>query len=219
MNPFRTNKQLTDIAFVDTETTGLNAARCPIWEIAIIVAGNEHVFQHRLPRPLIFALDAWATPDDAGDYLEPRAAVLNGFLQRYDHDTALPTDEFLKRVCELLDGRQICGAVPSFDEERLRHLIAQWNRTETARIPMCGETITRFTPTWDYHLIDIRSAALGHLAEAGRLPDLATAPRGLTDIAAAVGAPPLPATQRHTALGDARLVQSIWRVIVERSPF
>ena len=42
-----------NVAFVDTETTGLDPERNPIWEIAVIIPdgpdAGEHVWQQRLP--------------------------------------------------------------------------------------------------------------------------------------------------------------------------
>lgn len=42
-----------NVAFVDTETTGLDPERNPIWEIAVIIPDGpdhgEHVWQQRLP--------------------------------------------------------------------------------------------------------------------------------------------------------------------------
>lgn len=167
------------VAFVDCETLGLNASRHPIWEIAIILPDRdeEHVWQIR-PYPSEMA--------DA----DPIAVTISGFDDRYDDETALRKIESLDRFSELLSGRHIVGAVPSFDEERLRHMHIVY-RGMPDRFP------------WHYHLIDVEALAVGFAQGTWTDPYLPL-PWDSHQLGAMLGVEPTPEAERHTALGDAR---------------
>lgn len=121
------------IAFIDTETTGLDAAVHHVWEIAVIVDGNEHTWQQRLREPAIRDAD-------------PHALALTGFDERYNAAKAVPPPESIDRFSQLVAGRHLVGACPWFDEQRLAMWLAPGS-----------------TPTWHYHLIDVEALAVGYL--------------------------------------------------------
>lgn len=126
-----------NVAFVDTETTGLDPERNPIWEIAVIIPdgpdAGEHVWQQQLPlnspstngSDRMFIIDrAGSLPIIADGERAPRYSaninrwVLDNtrFADDYDHDTALRPDDSIERFARLVEGRHLVGAVPSFDE-------------------------------------------------------------------------------------------------------
>ena len=199
-----------NVAFVDTETTGLDPERNPIWEIAVIIGdgpdAGEHVWQQQLPlnppstngSDRMFIVDrAGSLPIIADGDRAPRSSaninrwVLDNtrFADDYDHDTALRPDDSIERFARLVEGRHLVGAVPSFDEERLRRL---------------------------YHLIDVEALMVGYLLGNPegdwRLP----LPWKSDDLSTALGVTP-PDKDRHTALGDARWAKAIYDTVIKEA--
>lgn len=124
------------VAFVDTETTGLDADVQPIWELAIIRPdGTEHVYQVKVtPRQI--------------DLAHPKALEISGFTERYVPARAIEPARAAHLVSSLLEGCHLAGAVVSFDEERLRRMC--WAH---------GQPVT-----WHYHLLDVEALAAGKVA-------------------------------------------------------
>lgn len=196
-------------AFVDTETTGLDADRHQIWEVALIVDDDEH---------------HWCLPVDLGR-ADPAALRISGFHDRQcvygdlackidKSHTHVPVSGFATRFAGLTRGRHLVGAVVSFDEERLRKLL----RANGA------------CPEWHYHLIDVEGLAVGYLAGVhdalvryGRAsspdgvhhPPMVSLPWKSEDISRALGVDPAQ-FDRHTALGDARWAKAIYEAVTSR---
>lgn len=192
------------LAFVDTETTGLDPDRHQIWEVALIVDDQEF---------------RWFLPVDLGR-AEPVALTIGGYHERHpqrfgsdeaisDTDFAYPS-QFAPDFAALTRGCHLVGAVISFDEERLRKLL----RSNGA------------CPEWHYHLIDVEALAVGYLAGVsdalvryGRAsaPDgVQAAPVGLPwkseDVSRLLGVDP-EQFNKHTALGDARWAKAIYEAV------
>lgn len=171
----------TKVAFVDSETLGLNPERHPIWELAIILpdSGDEHLWQVR-------------PTSDERMLADPIAVTISGFENRYDDAAALRKGETVDRFSELLAGRHIVGAVPSFDEERLRRLYVE-----------CHGMPDRFP--WHYRLVDVESGMLAKLGIGpGEMePD---------EMAELLGVSAHPG--KHSALGDARWVRDVFEALV-----
>lgn len=185
---------MTGVAFVDTETLGLDPFRHPIWETAIILPdgpdAGEHVWQ------------TYVSPSQIA-HAEPIALEITGFHERYDRIRALYPAQSAERVARLLDGRHIVGAVPSFDEERLRLQHRRCGRPE--RYP------------WHYHLIDVEAMAVGALCAeraAWREGWDLSLPWKSEVLGVALGVEPTPEAERHTALGDARWARRMYEEIV-----
>lgn len=193
---------INKISFVDTETFGLNPDRHPIWEVAVIVNGEEHVWQVRHDDPVIANA-------------EPVALDINKFHERYRPDLAVSPYESATRFAELTEGTHLCGAVISFDEERLRRMhVTNLGRPE--RYP------------WHYHLIDVEALAVGYLSsmrhaglamvgdvlacEVGE-PGPVDLPWKSDELSAALGIECPSDADRHTALGDARWARAIYEVV------
>jgi len=171
------------LAFVDTETTGLDPDLHEIWEVGLIIDDREYVWQ--LPVDLGRA-DAVALR--ISHYHECRGTFLTDLR------------EFAEGFADLTRGRHLVGAVPSFDEERLRKLL----RANGA------------CPEWHYHLIDVEALAVGYLhgcnADHGRL-DTPKLPWRSDDLSRACGVEPPGDDERHTALGDARWAKRLYEAI------
>lgn len=187
------------LAFVDTETTGLDADRHEIWEVGLIVDGVEHhwFLPVRLATADPFALNI-------GRYYERHPLEQPDVkLAETDYATQM---QFVEEFAQLTIGRHLVGAVISFDEERLRRLIRSYNRLER----------------WHYHLIDVEALTAGALAEAARnekgelarlTMEHAAPPWNSDDLSNAYGVDP-GHFDRHTALGDARWAKAIYEAVM-----
>ena len=94
------------LAFVDVETTGLDAAVHEIWEVALLL--DERAF-------------VWQLPVDLGR-ADPRALALGHFCERRAEALTLP-DEFAADFSRLTWGHHLAGACVSFDAERLSGML------------------------------------------------------------------------------------------------
>ncbi len=185
---------MTGIAFIDTETTGLDPDRHEVWEVAAIVDGEEW---------------AWFLPVFDLGAADARALDIGGFRERYPkmngHVTLMA--DFVRQFSNLTWGRHLCGAVVSFDEERLRRLL----RANGA------------CPGWHYHLIDVEAMAVGYLrarfemGDHNALPDGGTLPWKSVDLSRAIGVEPND-FEAHTALGDARWVKAMYEAMMGIQP-
>ena len=179
------------VVFVDCETLGLDPDVNPIWEIGLILPdGKEREWQVEVtPRDISLA--------------HPVALEISGFDRRYGHDRAIDTRA---DVCRDLDaiiptGAHLCGAVVSFDEERLRRML--WAEG--------------YSPRWHYHLVDVETLAKGFLYGRSSMDG----PEDRIDedlddsevLSRAVGVDPAD-FDRHTALGDARWAKAIYEAVV-----
>lgn len=177
------------IAFVDTETLGLDPDRHAIWEVGLVLYDpdecavvSEHMWQ------------IWLTTHQIADG-DPVGMEIGRWGERYDRDTATVPPEFLVEFIRLTKGAHLAGAVVSFDEERLRRMALR----------------SGFEPGWHYHLIDVEVMALGALAASGESFPL---PWKSDPLSARFGVT-VSKDDRHTALGDAwwalRLYEAIGR--------
>lgn len=195
---------MSGVCFVDTETTGLDPDRHPIWNIGLIEPDGRET-EWFLPVDLATA-DTYAL--NIGHYFERHPSY-----PPYSAERGLtPVDIFAGQFMQRTWGHHLAGAVISFDEERLRRLL----RANGA------------CPGWHYHLIDVEALAAGWLAgvrndAAAASPDavadheanlaVASPPWNSTDLSLAVGVDPAD-FERHTALGDARWANAIYEAVM-----
>jgi len=173
--------ELSKVAFVDTETTGLHPEYCAVWEIALIVDNEEHLFQHRVPSNA--SIDDWVLENTR-------------FKEDYDKYTALSDVDTADKLDELLTGRHLVGACPWFDSERLHRIYQQAKALEPAE---------NQAHPWHYHLIDVESLILG--AEIA-YTDKLTLPFKSDDLSRILHIDP--PVDRHTAMGDAKWAKQIF---------
>lgn len=179
---------MATIVFLDTETTSLRPAR-RAWEIALIVREPDTEDREY----------AWFVDKDdlnLGD-ADLMSLKIGHFYERHPEMTdsedgwgaVIEEVTVLHLVEALTRGATLVGAVPNFDAEVLG-----------ARMREHG-----ICPSWHYHLVDVETLAAGALSMA--LPwdfDAVLAAYGLTYDEA----------DRHTALGDARMVRDLYDAVL-----
>lgn len=186
---------MTKLAIVDTETTGLDPDRHEIWEVGLVLAADDDLGNAREI--------SWQLPVDLGR-ADPMALKITRFRERRTYDGQMPVGQFAQTFAKLTDGAHLVGAVPSFDEERLRKLLRAH-----------GEC-----PTWHYHLIDVEAMAVGYLhgaleeSDGDRQFPRPSLPWRSDDLSRECGVDPPGEDERHTALGDARWAWRWYRALV-----
>lgn len=177
----------TTVAFVDTETLGLDADAQPIWEVGLILPnGNETSWViERTQRELNLA--------------HPIALEMMGDRYNEAVATGLATEEwkFIREFCALTEGLHLAGAVVSFDEERLRRMA--WNHDATY--------------AWHYHLVDVEALAVGYLAGVEFGAKMAP-PWTSNMLSRAVNVNPDDFAPKHSALADARWAKAMYEAVM-----
>lgn len=217
-----TTSDLSNLIFVDTETFGLNPDRHMIWEVGVIRDDVEYLWQIRWPEPVIRDADPEALRISGFDQ---RSIQRHGFppaplgvdatvetivltpkerasgIIPWRKSALLTPAESVALFADLAEGRHIVGAVPSFDEERLRRM----------HVNVLGHPV-RFP--WHYHLVDVEALAVGALTTPG--PDgmryALELPWNSEELSRLVGVEPQ--QERHHALADARWARDIYMAVV-----
>lgn len=211
------------LAFVDTETTGLDTDRHEPWEIAIIIRNpgadldREFCWQmwpenmaHADPTGLRisrFYERIVVAPPNPDLFDTSAASILTTGRTAGLAEKAQTTAGIAAQVASLLDGRHMVGAVPDFDARILSRWLRRWNQAAT----------------WHYHLIDVETLAVGYLLRGvraegahaidGEQRDAIRLPWDSQALGQAVGVAPQPDSERHTALGDARWARNVYDAV------
>lgn len=183
------------IIALDTETLGLDPDTHAVWEVAGIrydettdTVEGTFLRQIRMSPQQI----------ERGD---PDGMRIGGFDDRYDPTQAVALTTFLDEFLAFTavpDGQpqaHLCGAVSSFDEERLRRLALRHG----------------YKPNWHYHLIDVENLAIGCLAAAGVRTML---PWKSDVVSETLGVRTPTEAERHTAMGDAEWALRLYRRVM-----
>jgi DNA polymerase III epsilon subunit-like protein len=202
---------VTAIAFVDTETTGLDPQRHEVWEVAIILrrddVDTEHLWQIRPPEGHLRHI---AQPDalKINRYYE-RIAVPHGAeaadLLHPEGPHPLTVIGAATGIAEVLTGAVLVGSNPGFDAAFLRRFLG------------LGE------PPWHYRPVDIATLAAGRklgmvemirqVGGKGLPSDKVTFPFSSRDLSRWVGVEPPGDDVAHTALGDARWARDVFDAV------
>lgn len=217
------------LAFIDTETTGLDPRRHEIWEVGLIMADqdgterDEYVWQlpvDEAEADLIgmeigmYRQRRWRDSDNASQATVD-AAMAGTWPRGADTHVIVPDldmDVWARKFSRLTWGAVLVGIVPSFDERRLHELLRRHGSI----------------PAWHYQPICAETLAAGWLA--GWVAGWVAGSDGPTSNEAAAIArsvpwnsgeisrmldvdPPKDGEDRHTALGDARWAERLWRAV------
>lgn len=205
------------ICFVDTETTDVGPRRLA-WELAIIRRepdGARRELQAYIEVDLSDAspfalsigrfherhpLGKWLTSgtlDSVTPGLDRQGSVrFNPAGELLEFTGALVTQAQAAALwCRWTHGAHIVGAVPNFDTEVM-------GTAARAAGLISGH---------HYHLIDIENLIVGYLAGKGQV---IPPPWGSDALYAAAGLDPVPESELHTALGDARAAERAYDLVM-----
>jgi hypothetical protein len=177
------------LLFIDTETTGLNRRTRQIWELAVIRRepdGRRTEFSALVSDVSLYAAD-------------PKSLEIGGFRERHprgdrwngDRSALVLTEaQVANEMLALMSPDAIwVGAVPWFDELSIDEMLLL-NGLPTER--------------YRYHLLDVETAAAGRLQ---------IAPPWDFDALLAAWGLGYDEADRHTALGDARMVERLYDAV------
>ena len=185
---------MTKIAFVDTETTGLDRQRHDMWELAMEV---YEVDDHgRLDR-YIESVHTFTIPDMYE--ADPTALRMNKFYERTnDHSFEWAQDEYAvaAHVATILgtDNCHLAGMQVDFDDA----FISRWLRSHVQ------------VSAAHYHIIEIESAMAAALRGEGKPVPM---PWKSDNLSKALGVEPPAKDERHTAMADARWARRVYEEI------
>jgi len=185
---------MSDVVWLDCETTGLDPSRHVPWEIGLIVDDHEYLWQLDLT-------------DSEMSQADPMALKIGKFYERPRSPTIVGVDSrqwFANRLVTTIGRRHIVGAVPTFDDRFVGDFCRRQARP----------------PIWHHHLIDIEALMVGYLAALVRQhpDDVSTRERiqppwKSDELSRAIGINPSD-FDRHTALGDARWAKAIYEQVM-----
>lgn len=210
------------LAFVDTETTGLDVRRHDAWEIAVILRGpadqdTELLFQVRTSL----------------HNADPKALEIGGHAERFwvpdgSFAVSLPTKntavvtplterELMTQLMDTLDTAVLVGSNPAFDDRFLSKLFH-------------GAGVE---PGWHYRTVDVATLAAGHLygqAHAltkqhcdasyyGRVDEMLKDGWKSRELSRLMGVEPPRPGVAHTALGDARWARDVYDAVTQADAF
>jgi DNA polymerase III epsilon subunit-like protein len=222
MSTDSTAKASRPLAFIDTETTGLDPRKHDAWEIAVI-----------LRRPGVTDLEYLLQIRTSLAQADPKALEINQYEQRFavpdgefaieistttpDEVTPLTEADLMHDLMAILDGAMLVGSNPAFDDRFLSKIFHE----------------AGVTPRWHYRTVDIATLAVGHLY--GQAYTLTKqncdaefynrADRLLEDgwksyeLSRLMGIEPPAKAAAHTALGDARWARDVYDAITKADAF
>lgn len=179
------------LAFIDTETTSLDAGTGEIWEVALIV--RQDGATSTTERSWLLPVELRAADPislDIGRFHErhPQGNAYRAPVEFRDLASDLAT--FAREFASLTHDAHLVGNVVSFDEERLRKLLRA----------------AGVMPSWHYHLVDVEALVAGKL---GLAP-----PWDSRALSEAIGVEMPSDEERHTAMGDALWAMRLYDAVI-----
>jgi hypothetical protein len=203
---------MTAIAFVDTETTHLDAEIGEAWEVAVILREYDGTESTDTEYVWEFSIDpATADPEALriGRFHErrhlatgsPQLAAFTGYIP----NVVMSRAEAVEAILNVLRGAVLIGSNPAFDDRFLRKLLgpgsAQWHYR-----PVCIATLAA---GWKLGMAELMRRMGGKPYPSDEVPF----PFSSRDLSRWVGVEPPKGDVAHTALGDARWARDVFDAI------
>lgn len=175
-----------NLAFLDMETISLQRDYRHVWEIGLILPGDNSQPDREF---------SWFVRDVPLAEADPMSLQMNHFYERYPAPDSgsdsgwLCRGDLAKLLAPLTAGRSLAGNMVSFDELRLEQMLRA----------------NGYAPAWDYHLVDVSALAAGYLIANHQPPAV---PWKSAALARALGVDP-DQFEGHTALGDCKLARAM----------
>lgn len=193
----------TPIAFIDCETTHLDAETGEAWEVAVILREFEDGQQTDTEYVWEFSIDPETADPEAlriGRWHERRQLPARTDLAAFTGSipaVLMTRAEAVKAITSVLSGAVLVGSNPGFDDRFLRKLLgpgnAQWH----------------YRP---YDIVQLAAMKVG-IEVAGPLP------WSSRKLSYAVGVEPPGVDTAHTAFGDARWARDVYDAVMVPKPF
>lgn len=186
---------LTDVAFIDIETTGLNPQIHEIWEIGIIKVN------YGKPAAAGASIDKWfkwqlQVQVEHLVLAESKALEINKFHERFNAEEAISPQRAARVLMDILEGCTLVGANPHFDATFCTNLLEEFE----------------LLPTWHHHLVDVEALAAGYLIGKGFVsPEKWSLNNFLQALEITT---PVDHPERHSALFDAELAMKVFERVV-----
>ncbi|NUP23570.1 MAG: 3'-5' exonuclease [Streptomyces sp.] len=208
------------IAFIDTETTGLDPDQHNVWEIAVIMRhpGQPDWETSWQIRQTELHLVNIAEPEalEIGRYYSRMVIPSDYYVGQIDGDgkpVGMSHKTLIQDLTECLKGAVLVGSNPAFDAAFLRMFLD--------------------AAPWHYRTVDIATLAVGHLygqaytytkqqcdaAYYGRADALLEGGWKSYELSRLMGIEPPSKMDAHTALGDARWARDVYDAITKADAF
>lgn len=202
MSTESTTKPAPPLAFVDTETVGLDPFLHDAWEYAVILRSDDidTEYEFRILPDLTNA--------------DPKALEINRYHERTSNEDWHWDDRrsAAARLYKLLNGAVIVGSNPAFDAEMLTHLFGRYYDNPRP---------------WHYRTVDVATLAVGLAygkAEAamkrdcdasryGKVEEYIGFPWKSYSASEAIGIARPAGDVAHTAMGDARWARDVYDMV------
>lgn len=191
---------MSKLAFIDTETTGLNRDIHNVWEIGLILRDTDYPGSRGVEYNIQLSQDVINLP-----FADQTALKINGFYERYKcfntqfcvaEEQGTPHQVSAYDVALLLarklDGAHFIAAVPDFDAWFIGKFLKAMG----------------FAPAWHYHLVCIENLMAGHLQQE---------PPWKSDELSSRFKINRSDYEKHTALGDAIWAKDVYDAVMKNN--
>lgn len=183
---------MSELVFIDTETTGLDETRHEVWEVGAVGLGTYLPGPGKTAEKRYVTQSQWLMPVVHLEYADANALKLNGFYERaplavhedgYERDPLEVRTGKFREIAQLTVGKHLAGFNPAFDA---RFLAKDMRKAGVA-------------PAWHHRFVDLEAMAMQKFGW--------DSPRG-TD--AILDELEIHKRNRHTALGDCVLAVEVY---------
>lgn len=177
------------VVCLDTETTDLDPYNRVIWDIGMV---RRDVDGDYTSKQLFVELS-----ERQIERADPESLEINNFYDRYNAYSALSPANVAHQVNDFCRGAILAGLCIDFDVRTLEDFVRAHG----------------LIPSWDYHILDLRTLATGYLAGVN-LNEPVPVFMSQTDLADTLPVEQQTEDSEHTAIGDAEFNASILKYLL-----